>query len=164
MGNKEEAMTEQSTGPTSLTRFKDLLRMPPILHPSKKDDEQYSLRIQMHPARVQLHSELPPIEVWAYAGSLPGPTIEVSHGQRLQVEWINAIPADEPYPITAPDGTQHERGSPINGHIKQIGTDGGLLGRPAELPADGIVLAPAERADLIVDFRAMPRQRLTLVN
>ncbi|HEX4919670.1 MAG TPA: multicopper oxidase domain-containing protein, partial [Candidatus Bathyarchaeia archaeon] len=67
----------------------------------------------MRPARVQLHSELPPSEVWTYEGSLPGPTIEVSRGQRLQVEWINAIPADQPYPITAvtaPDGTQNEPG------------------------------------------------------
>ena len=76
-------------------------------------DQRSSLRIQMRPARVQLHSELPPSEVWTYEGSLPGPTIEVSRGQRLQVEWINAIPADEPYPITAvtaPDGTQNEPG------------------------------------------------------
>jgi len=67
----------------------------------------------MRPAQVQLHSELPPSEVWTYEGSLPGPTIEVSRGQRVQVEWINAIPADEPYPITvvtAPDGTQMEPG------------------------------------------------------
>src|SRR5205823_13466317 len=38
---------------------------------------------------------------------------EVSHGQHLQVEWINATPWDEPYPITAvtdPDGTQNEPG------------------------------------------------------
>jgi len=67
----------------------------------------------MRPAQVQLHSELPPSEVWTYEDSLPVPAIEVSRGQRVQVEWINAIPADEPYPITAvtaPDGTQMEPG------------------------------------------------------
>ena len=37
--------------------------------------------------------------------------------------------------------------------VSQIGTDGGLLGAPVSPPADGLVLAPAERADLIVDFR-----------
>src|SRR5712692_8037551 len=325
----------------SLTKFKDCLRVPPILHPHQADDQRYRLRIEMLPAQVQLHSELPPSEVWTYEGLLPGPTIEVSRGQRVQVEWINAIPEDQPYPITAvtaPDGSQNEpgrsgrpanstvatlppwtvvhlhggrtiancdgwtengclsgqyttsdytndqqatllwyhdhamgitrfnvytglaglyiirdaeeaalhlpagpyeiplllqdrnletapdgsitgrllhkvedgtmeffgpftlvngtvwphlpvearqyrlrvlngsnarlyrlmllneSGSPVNGHIKQIGTDGGLLGRPVELPTNGLVLAPAERADLIVDFRAMPRQRLTLVN
>jgi FtsP/CotA-like multicopper oxidase with cupredoxin domain len=334
-------MTEQSTGPRLPTRFKDSLRIPPVLHPQQMDDQRYSLRVQMRPAQVQLHSELPPSEVWTYEGSLPGPIIEVARGQRVQVEWINAIPADQPYPITAvtaPDGTQNEpgrsgrpanstvaalppwtvvhlhggrtaavsdgwtenaslsgqsttcdytndqqatmlwyhdhgmgitrfnvyaglaglyiirdaeeaalhlpsgpyeiplliqdrnletapdgsltgrllhkvedgtmeffgpftlvngtiwpylpvearqyrfrllngsnariyrlvlldeSGTPVHEHIKQIGTDGGLLGQPVDIPADGLVLAPAERADLIVDFRARPGQRLTLAN
>jgi spore coat protein A len=334
-------MMEKSTRQTSLTKFKDRLRMPIILRPHKTDDQRYILRIQMRPAQVQLHSELPPSEVWTYEGSLPGPTIEVSRGQRVQVEWINAIPADEPYPITAvtaPDGTQmepgrsgrsanqivarlspwtvvhlhggrtaavsdgwtenatlsgqsttsdyandqqatllwyhdhamgitrfnvyaglaglynirdaeeealhlpagpyeiplliqdrnletapdgsltsrllhkvedgtmeffgpftlvngtiwphlpvearqyrlrllngsnariyrlvllDESGRPVHELIKQIWTDGGLLGQPVEIPRDGLLLAPAERADLIVDFRALQGQRLTLVN
>ncbi len=334
-------MMEKSTRQTSLTKFKDCLRMPIILRPHKTDDQRYSLRIQMRPAQVQLHSELPPSEVWTYEGSLPGPTIEVTRGQSLQAEWINAIPGDEPYPITAvtaPDGTQNEpgrsgreanstvatlppwtvvhlhggrtaavsdgwtenatlsgqsttsdytndqqatllwyhdhamgitrfnvyaglaglyiirdaeeaalhlpagpyeiplllqdrnletapdgsltgrllhkvengtmeffgpftlvngtiwphlpvearqyrlrllngsnariyrlmlldeSGSPVHELIKQIGTDGGLLGQPVDIPRDGLLLAPAERADLIVDFRAIPGQRLILVN
>jgi spore coat protein A len=295
----------------------------------------------MRPAHRQLHSDLPPSEVWTYEGSLPGPTIEVSRGQHVQVEWINALPADQPYPITAvtaPDGSQNEPGRsgrpanqtvamlppwtvvhlhggrtaavsdgwtenaclsgqfttsdytndqqatllwyhdhamgitrfnvyaglaglyiirdaeeaalclpagpyeiplllqdrnletapdgsltgrlllkvedgtmeffgpftlvngtiwphlpvearqyrlrllngsnariyrlvlldesgiPVHEQIKQIGTDGGLLGQPVDIPQNGLLLAPAERADLIVDFRAMPGQRLTLVN
>ena len=334
-------MTEQSTGPRLPTRFKDRLQIPPILHSQQMDDQRSSLRIQMRPARVQLHSDLPPSEVWTYEGSLPGPTIEVARGQRLQVEWINAIPADQPYPITAvtaADGTQNEpgrsgrpanatiatmphwtvvhlhggrtaavsdgwtenatlsgqsttndyandqqatllwyhdhgmgitrfnvyaglaglyiirdaeeaalhlpagpyeiplliqdrnletdpdgsltgrllhkvedgtmeffgpftlvngtiwpylpvearqyrfrvlngsnariyrlvlldeRGTPAHHLIKQIGTDGGLLGQPVDLPAEGLVLAPAERADLIIDFRSVRGQSLRLVN
>jgi FtsP/CotA-like multicopper oxidase with cupredoxin domain len=334
-------MMEKSTGPTSLTKFKDCLRVPPTLRPQLKSDQQYILRVHMRPARVQLHSELPPSEVWTYEGSLPGPIIEVSRGQRLQVEWINALPQAEPYPIiavTAPDGSQNEPGRSgrpanstvatlppwtvvhlhggrtiansdgwtengalsgqittsdytndqqatllwyhdhamgitrfnvytglaglyvirdaeeaalhlpsgpyeiplllqdrnldttpggaltgrllhkvedgtmeffgpftlVNGtiwpylpvearqyrlrllngsnsrfyrlvlldeqgkvaldKITQIGTDGGLLGRPVAVPQDGLILAPAERADLIVDFRARPGQRLRLVN
>ncbi len=334
-------MMEKSTRQTSLTKFKDCLRMPIILRPHKTDDQRYILRIHMRPAQVQLHSELPPSEVWTYEGSLPGPTIEVARGQSLQVEWINAIPGGEPYPITAvtaPDGTQNEpgrsgrqanstvaklspwtvvhlhggrtaavsdgwtenaslsgqsttsdytndqqatllwyhdhamgitrfnvyaglaglyiirdaeeaalhlpagpyeiplllqdrnletapdgsltgrllhkvengtmeffgpftlvngtiwphlpvearqyrlrllngsnariyrlvlldeSGTPVHELIKQIGTDGGLLGQPVEIPRDGLLLAPAERADLIVDFRALQGQRLILVN
>jgi FtsP/CotA-like multicopper oxidase with cupredoxin domain len=334
-------MTEKSTGQMSLTKFKDCLRVPPILRPYKTDDQRYNLRIHMRPAQVQLHSELPPSEVWTYEGLLPGPTIEVSRGQRVQVEWINAIPADQPYPITAvtaPDGTQNEpgrsgrslnqtvatlppwtvvhlhggrtaavsdgwtenaclsgqfttsdyandqqatllwyhdhamgitrfnvyaglaglyiirdaeeealrlpagpyeiplllqdrnletapdgsltgrllhkvedstmeffgpftlvngiiwphlpvearqyrlrllngsnartyrlvllneSGTPVHEKVKQIGTDGGLLGQPVDIPPDGLLLAPAERADLIVDFHALRGQRLTLVN
>src|SRR5437588_8879839 len=104
---------EKSTGPTSLTKFKDALRVPPMLRPQIKADQHYIRRVQMRPARVQLHSELPPSEVWTYEDSLPGPTIEVSRGQHLQVEWINALPGDQPYPITAvtaPDGSQNEPG------------------------------------------------------
>ncbi len=326
---------------TSLTRFKDCLRIPPILHPHQAADQRYRLRIQMRPAQVQLHSELPPSEVWTYEGLLPGPTIEVSRGQHVQIEWVNAIPPAQPYPITAvtaPDGSQNapgrsgrslnqtvatlppwtvvhlhggrtaavsdgwtenaclsgqfttsdyandqqatllwyhdhamgitrfnvyaglaglyiirdaeeaalhlpagpyeiplllqdrnldtapdgsltgrllhkiedgtmeffgpftlvngtiwphlpvearqyrlrllngsnariyrlvlldESGSPVHEQIKQIGTDGGLLGQPVDIPLDGLLLAPAERADLIVDFRTMPGQRLILVN
>ena len=326
---------------TSLTKFKDSLRVPPILHPHQADDQRYRLRIQMRPAQVKLHSELPPSEVLTYEGLLPGPTIEVSRGQHVQIEWVNAIPADQPYPITAvtaPDGSQNdpgrsgrslnqtvatlppwtvvhlhggrtaavsdgwtenaclsgqfttsdyandqqatllwyhdhamgitrfnvytglaglyvirdaeeealrlpagpyeiplllqdrnldtapdgsltgrllhkvedstmeffgpftlvngiiwphlpvearqyrlrllngsnartyrlvllnESGAPVHEKIKQIGTDGGLLGQPVDIPPDGLLLAPAERADLIVDFRALRGQRLTLVN
>jgi len=57
-----------------------------------------------------------------------------------------------------------EAGRPISDAVRQIGTDGGLLGAPVTLPRDGLVLAPAERADLLVDFAPYRGQRLTLVN
>jgi hypothetical protein len=41
---------------TSLTKFKDCLRVPLILHPHQTVDQRYRLRIQVHPAQVQLHS------------------------------------------------------------------------------------------------------------
>ena len=326
---------------TSLTKFKDCLRVPPTLHPQQMDDQRYSLRVQMRPAQLQLHTELPPSEVWTYEGTLPGPIIEVWRGQHVQIEWINALPSDQPYPITAvtaPDETQNEpgrsgrpanatvaslqpwtvvhlhggrtaavsdgwtenaslsgqvttsdyandqqatllwyhdhamgitrfnvyaglaglylirdaeeaalhlpagpyeiplliqdrnletapdgsltgrllhkvedgtmeffgpftlvngtiwpylpvearqyrfrilngsnariyrfvlldeSGTPVHHLIKQLGTDGGLLGQPVDLPANGLTLAPAERADLIVDFRSLQGQSLRLVN
>ena len=43
-------------------------------------------------------------------------------------------------------------GQPDHGRITQIGSDGGLLVAPAPIPAQGLVLASAERADLLVDF------------
>jgi FtsP/CotA-like multicopper oxidase with cupredoxin domain len=56
-------------------------------------------------------------------------------------------------------------GRPDLDRIWQIGTDGGLLGAPVELPAQGLVLAPAERADLLVDFSDLqPGNELTLLN
>jgi o-aminophenol oxidase len=47
----------------------------------------------------------------------------------------------------------------------QIGTEGGLLAAPVAVPADGLVLACAERADVLVDFSDLsPGSELTLVN
>src|SRR5260221_5796777 len=87
---RHNSMTQPTT---SLTKFKDCLRVPPTLHPQQMDDQRYSLRVQMRPAQIQLHSDLPPSEVWTYEGSLPGPNIEVWRGQHVQIEWINALPA-----------------------------------------------------------------------
>jgi spore coat protein A, manganese oxidase len=44
----------------------------------------------------------------------------------------------------------------------QIGTDGGLLPKPA--PVERVLLAPAERADLIVDFTGLEGKTVTLSN
>jgi FtsP/CotA-like multicopper oxidase with cupredoxin domain len=43
-------------------------------------------------------------------------------------------------------------GEPDHERITQIGTEGGLLPAPVAIPAQGLVLASAERADLLVDF------------
>jgi FtsP/CotA-like multicopper oxidase with cupredoxin domain len=56
-------------------------------------------------------------------------------------------------------------GEPELSRITQIGTDHGLLRTPALLPPDGLVLASAERADLLADFSDLkPGSELTLVN
>jgi FtsP/CotA-like multicopper oxidase with cupredoxin domain len=56
-------------------------------------------------------------------------------------------------------------GAPELDRITQIGTDHGLLRTPAPTPADGLVLASAERADLLVDFSDLaPGSELTLLN
>ncbi len=58
----------------------------------------------------------------------------------------------------------HE-GKPALERIAQIGTDHGLLLAPTPVPSDGLVLAPAERADLLVDFSDLgPGSELTLLN
>ena len=44
-------------------------------------------------------------------------------------------------------------GTPLDAAcVQQIGTDGGLLGRAADLPGGAVLLAPAERADVLIDF------------
>jgi FtsP/CotA-like multicopper oxidase with cupredoxin domain len=56
-------------------------------------------------------------------------------------------------------------GEPDLGRIVQIGTDHGLLRAPVPVPTNGLVLASAERADLLVDFSDLePGTELTLVN
>ena len=56
-------------------------------------------------------------------------------------------------------------GEPQLDRITQIGTDHGLLRIPTALPADGLTLASAERADLIVDFSDLdPGTEFTLLN
>ena len=53
-------------------------------------------------------------------------------------------------------------GARIDGALTQIGTDSGLLGAP--LPVNQLTLAPAERADVLIDFSRFPGQTLTLRN
>jgi spore coat protein A, manganese oxidase len=48
----------------------------------------------------------------------------------------------------------------VNFH--QIGSDGGLLGKP--VPLEKVLLAPAERADLVVDFAGLAGKTITLSN
>jgi FtsP/CotA-like multicopper oxidase with cupredoxin domain len=56
-------------------------------------------------------------------------------------------------------------GEPELERIAQIGTDHGLLRAPVSVPPDGLVLASAERADLLVDFSGLePGSELTLFN
>jgi FtsP/CotA-like multicopper oxidase with cupredoxin domain len=56
-------------------------------------------------------------------------------------------------------------GEPDHGRITQIGAEGGLLLAPVSIPAQGLVLASAERADLLVDFSDLePGAELTLWN
>ncbi|MGH4032223.1 O-aminophenol oxidase PhsA [Actinomycetota bacterium Odt1-20B] len=61
-----------------------------------------------------------------------------------------------------------EDDNPVPGAIKQIGSDGGLLPRPVPVDFDEalptLTVAPAERMDLLIDFRAFAGRRLRLVN
>jgi FtsP/CotA-like multicopper oxidase with cupredoxin domain len=57
-----------------------------------------------------------------------------------------------------------EDGRDVSHVVRQIGSDGGLLGSPVALPPDGLVLASSERADLVVDFGALRGRTLRWVN
>jgi len=56
-------------------------------------------------------------------------------------------------------------GQPELERITQIGTDQGLLRTPCRVPSDGLVLASAERADLLIEFSDLePGSELSLLN
>jgi FtsP/CotA-like multicopper oxidase with cupredoxin domain len=61
-------------------------------------------------------------------------------------------------------GLVDEHGRTHHDAVQVIGTDGGLLPAPVQLPADGLVLAPAERLDVLVDFSRFRGKRLRLTN
>ena len=48
--------------------------------------------------------------------------------------------------------------------VKQIGTDCGLMDAPVDLPASGLTLSPAERADIIIDFTNFEGREIVLLN
>ncbi len=61
-------------------------------------------RIEQRQIAAKLHRDLPATSLWAYGGSVPGPTIETRSGEGLMVEWKNALPHRHFLPI---DHTLH---------------------------------------------------------
>ncbi|MEE1752517.1 multicopper oxidase domain-containing protein [Streptomyces sp. SP18CS02] len=60
-----------------------------------------------------------------------------------------------------------EDDDPLPGVVHQIGSDGGLLPRPVTVGFTGgqpLTIAPAERFDLLVDFRSLQGRTVRLVN
>jgi spore coat protein A len=61
-----------------------------------------------------------------------------------------------------------EENNPVPGVLHQIGSDGGLLPRPVPVDFDAtlptLTAAPAERFDLLADFRGLEGRTLRLVN
>ncbi|MHC5261237.1 multicopper oxidase family protein [Streptomyces sp. UC4497] len=91
---------EPSPSELILTKFQDRLRIPPVLRPKSrgKHDE---LTVRLRTADVTVHSQLPPVRMWTYEGSYPGPTIETTAGRPLRVAWENGLSGT--IPVTAVD-------------------------------------------------------------
>jgi hypothetical protein len=63
-------MSDEPTRPLSLTKFADRLVLPRVLRPAPIHPGAYgALRVHLRPARIRLHSALPPTDVCAYEGS-----------------------------------------------------------------------------------------------
>jgi spore coat protein A len=86
------------------------------------------------------------------------PYLDVEAG-RYRFRVVNTS-ANRSYRLVVIDEQTRE---PIPGVMTLIGTDMGLLGQPWVID-QALSLAPAERADILIDFAAHPGRRLTLVN
>ncbi len=102
--------------PDRLARFVDPLPIPPVLRATEqrtnsKDQKPYGyLKIEMRPADVHIHRDLPPSRMWTYNGSTPGPTIEARTGQGMMIDWVNHLPTEHFLPI---DHTLHGAGADL---------------------------------------------------
>ncbi|GHC55589.1 multicopper oxidase [Streptomyces flavofungini] len=92
--------------------------------------------------------------IWPYAEVAPG---------WYRFRLVNASNA-RTYDLVLVD----EDNEPVPGVLHQIGSDGGLLPRPVPVDFDAtlpvLTVAPAERFDLLIDFRTLAGKRLRLVN
>ncbi|MFI9808911.1 multicopper oxidase family protein [Streptomyces sp. NPDC052301] len=111
---------EPSAPELKLTKFKDPLRIPPVLRPHEHGDHD-ELTVRMRTADVTVHSDLPPVTMWTYEGSYPGPTIETTRGRPLRVAWENRLTGN--IPVTAVDFGQ-AKGPMADPLSNYPGTDG----------------------------------------
>jgi FtsP/CotA-like multicopper oxidase with cupredoxin domain len=101
-------MASSLTSP--LTPFVDLLPLPPRLL-AREHDGHLTVRIRV--ASHRFHRDLPPSRVWAFEGSVPGPTIEAERGRPVRVEWRNELDGGLPVVVAvAPTETDGD-GVPV---------------------------------------------------
>jgi spore coat protein A, manganese oxidase len=87
-----------------LARFVDSLMIPTIARPDgyRVNPAGRKIpyhRIEMRQFESRLHRDLKPTIQWGYAGSVPGPTLEVLSGEGVLVEWVNKLPGKHFLPI-----------------------------------------------------------------
>ncbi len=101
---------------TNLTPFVDPLPIPAVAVPVRTNAQfrlpwdptvvfenvpEYDLAMTSFPHRF--HRDLPPVEVWGYGGTYPGPTIRAVTNAPILVNWTNALPTI--YPAWLPANT-----------------------------------------------------------
>src|SRR5688572_27526574 len=102
-GPKLQAHSGHGTGATNclpvtnLTQFVDRLPIPPVAGAVRTNSNYMLLPgvpipeydMPMTSFQHQFHRDLPTVEVWGYAGTYPGPTIEAFTNAPILVNWIN---------------------------------------------------------------------------
>ena len=93
--------------PGDVTKYVDPLPLPAAMKPISTSGGVDAYDIELTEVSQQLHSELPPTTVWAYAGSYPGPTIEARKGRPVRITFKNELPAEHLFPVdTTLDGAE----------------------------------------------------------
>jgi spore coat protein A len=92
--------------PDSLARWVDALPMPqiarPVEHRAAPDGSGKRVpfyRVPMRAVSAKVHRDLPPTNMWAFGGSVPGVQLETRSGEGLLVEWANELPQRHFLPI-----------------------------------------------------------------
>lgn len=90
----------------AVEKFVDPLPVPRVLQPGGKrqNPEQPTARIPyyrliMRRMTIKVHRDVKPTQVWGFADSSPGPTIEARSGEGLLVEWVNDLPQTHFLPV-----------------------------------------------------------------
>jgi spore coat protein A len=111
-------------------RFRDPLPIPKRLasYETRQDIKRY--RIRALEFSRPLHSTLPPARLWGFEGQYPGPTIEATRGEPIEILWENGLPAEhlfaiDPHIHGAMPPTPHVRISPhLHGSRTSSESDG----------------------------------------
>lgn len=93
-----------------LTPFVDALPLPMRIL-AREHDGHLSIRILV--ATHRFHRDLPASRVWAYEGSVPGPTIEAERGRPVRVEWRNELEGTLPVSVTIAPAETDGNGVPV---------------------------------------------------
>jgi spore coat protein A len=114
-----------------LRKFRDPLPQPSHLRTDELPEGD-ALRVPARVIRARLHADLPETELWGYAGSIPGPTIEARTGRAARIDWVNELNdcngerAHLPFDVVRLPATVDQDGNSIP-DIPQANTPGGNL-------------------------------------
>lgn len=97
-GNFQGGSSVCSSVDCGLEMFVDALPIPAVATPvSTRADGVPQYQLPVTQVQQQLHRDLPPTDVWAYGGTFPGPTIETTVDQRIEVKYNNNLPGTTHY-------------------------------------------------------------------
>ena len=110
------------------------------------------------PAPGSIPRSLPFYGPFTMVNGVVWPHLDVE-AARYRFRLVNASPTRSYRLVVIDERTRQ----PMRGVMTLVGTDMGLLGEPHVID-EALSLAPAERADIVIDFAGYPGQQLTVVN